>query len=274
MSIAFLFPGQGAQTPGFLHRLPDHPQVAQTLEEAGRTLGQDVLELDRSAALQSTVAVQLATVIAGVAVSRALRAEGVLPCGVAGFSVGTFTAAVAAGCLELGPALALVRLRAEIMEKAFPHGYGMAALSGLPEPAVARLVAEIHTLEGPLFLANVNAPTEIVVTGAATALESAMQRAREFGARQARMLAVAVPSHCPLLNPAAELLTAELARTEVKPPGLVLIGNRRTRVLRDADAVREELATNLAHPVRWHDMTTLLHELGARFFVERRRAMC
>ncbi|MBV8074875.1 MAG: hypothetical protein JO284_00650, partial [Planctomycetaceae bacterium] len=84
MSIAFLCPGQGAQTPGFLHRLPDQQRVATTLEEASRVLGQDVFELDHEAALKSTVAVQLATIIAGVAMARAIGTRGVEPQAVAG----------------------------------------------------------------------------------------------------------------------------------------------------------------------------------------------
>ena len=94
MSIAFLFPGQGAQTPGFLHRLPDNEPAAATLEEASHVLGQDVFELDKEATLASTVAVQLTTVIAGVALARAIGTRGVEPQAVAGLSVGAFTAAV------------------------------------------------------------------------------------------------------------------------------------------------------------------------------------
>jgi len=77
MSVAFLFPGQGSQVPGMLHTLPDHPAIARTLDEASESLGENVLELDSTDALQSTVSVQLALLASGIAVARALMAEGV-----------------------------------------------------------------------------------------------------------------------------------------------------------------------------------------------------
>src|SRR5205807_7355493 len=94
MRVALLFPGQGAQTSDFLRRLPPHPAVHATLEEARQVLGQDPEQLDSVTALQLTPAVQLATVIAAVATARALAADGLLPDAVAGLSVGAFAAAV------------------------------------------------------------------------------------------------------------------------------------------------------------------------------------
>ena len=90
LSTAYLFPGQGAQSPGFLHRLPEHPLVQDTLAEAGAVLGMDPATLDTEAALASTMAVQLAALIAGVAVMRALAHEGVRVDAAAGLSVGAF----------------------------------------------------------------------------------------------------------------------------------------------------------------------------------------
>ncbi|HYZ15268.1 MAG TPA: acyltransferase domain-containing protein, partial [Candidatus Acidoferrum sp.] len=113
MSTAFLFPGQGAQTPGFLDRLADDPAVAATLAEATILLGRDVREIQSAQALSSTVAVQITTLVAGVASLRALARRGVAPDAVAGLSVGAFAAAVAGGALDFADALPLVRLRAE-----------------------------------------------------------------------------------------------------------------------------------------------------------------
>ena len=185
MSIAFLFPGQGAQTPGFLHQLPDLEPVAATLEEASRVLGQDVFELDHEAALASTVAVQLTNVIAGVAMARVIGTRGVEPQAVAGLSVGAFTAAVVCGALQFADALPLVRIRGTLMERAYPHGYGLAAIVGLDERSVSTLVEQVSTPEAPVYLANLNAPTQFVIAGAEAGLQAALGR-RARGRAQGR----------------------------------------------------------------------------------------
>jgi len=265
MSIAFLFPGQGAQSPGFLHRLPDHPAVGATLAEARAVLGREILELDQEAALQSTVAVQLGLVVAGVAAARALAAEGVVPAMVAGLSVGSFAAAVTAGAVGFADALRLVERRARLMEQACPTGYGMVALTGLPQRQVEAIVAAAGP---PLYLANLNGPAEFVLSGADPALDRAIDAAQQAGARRTERLAVAVPSHCPLMDGAASDLTAAVESAPVTAPRIAMVGNRRARMLRDAAAVREELATNLAHPVHWSDSVTLMAEHGSTAFLE------
>src|SRR5262249_19751349 len=141
-TLAFLFPGQGAQTDGVLHRLPDHPSTAATLSEASDVLGYDVLTLDTRAALESTVAVQIGMVVAGVALTRALAAEQLRPHVSAGLSVGAYPAAVSCGALEFADAVRLVRKRAELMEAAYPSGYGLAAIAGLTEQQVETLAAQ------------------------------------------------------------------------------------------------------------------------------------
>jgi malonate decarboxylase epsilon subunit len=266
MTVAFLFPGQGAQTSGVLHPLPEHPAIHETLAEAGHLLQRDVLQLITEAALAPTTSVQLAILIAGVATTRALRAEGVSPDLVAGLSVGTFAAAVASGALRFAEALSLVSLRARLMEEAYPQGYGLAAIVGLSERRIREEI--VTTCKEPVYVASINAPTEIVLAGSDAALTGAIAAAREAGARHAGRLAVAVPSHCPLLGSVAVALAEALAEVAVANPTIPYVGSRNARVLRDAAAVREELATNVAHTMRWHDATTMLHELGATLFLE------
>jgi malonate decarboxylase epsilon subunit len=268
VSVAYLCPGQGAQVPGFLHRLPDHPAVARTLAEAAEALGGDPLDLDDCAALASTVAVQLATVIAGVAMGRALAARGAEADAVAGLSVGAFTAAVLSGSLALGDALRLVRLRAERMERAYPRGHGLAAIVGLGERAVREIVAGATSPGAPVYLANLNAPAEFVIAGAEAGLALALARAAAAGARRAERLAVAVPSHCELLRPVADALAGALRTISLARPQRAYVTNLRARLARDAEDVREDLARNVERPVRWHDATTLLFETGTRLFVE------
>jgi malonate decarboxylase epsilon subunit len=268
MSIAYLFPGQGAQTPGFLHRLPNHPVVNTTLDEAAAVLGMDVMNLDTAAALASTVAVQLSLLISGVAVTRALAYEGLEVDAAAGLSVGAFGAAVACGVLSFADALPLVKLRGECMELAYPNGYGMAAISGLDEQQVAAIVEHVGGADAQIYIANINAPTQIVVSGADRALDAVVETARHTGARRAERMAVAVPSHCPLLNAVAHRLAAAMASIEMHDPQRPYVSNRRARVVYDAEGVRDDLIYNVANAVRWHDSVTVLYELQVRLFIE------
>src|SRR5215469_9251534 len=266
--LAFLYPGQGAQFAGMLHQLPDHTDVKRTFKEASEVLGLDVLKLDTEQALASTVAVQLALLVTGVASTRALQAEKIKPDLVLGLSVGAFAAAVVAGALALKDALPLVRLRGELMEKAYPHGYGLAAVVGLNELQLSKIASEINKPDSSVFLANLNAPTQIVIAGSAAGMDAVLNRAKNEGARSAKSLLVSVPTHCALLKTVADELSHRMSEIEIKTPEMIYISNRRARALRDPGGIREDLATNIAYPVRWHDAMTVAYELGVRLFVE------
>jgi malonate decarboxylase epsilon subunit len=268
MSIAFLYPGQGAQFAGMLHQLPEHAKIRETLHEASQVLGHDVLTLDTEAALSSTVPVQLGLFVSGVAVTRALQAEGIGPDFVAGLSVGAFAAAVAAEALSFKDGLCLVKLRAERMEEAYPKGYGLSVIIGLNERQLAEIITEINKPESPVFLANLNAPTQIVIAGSDAGMKGVVHGAKNEGAHTTKRLPVSVPSHCVLLQSVADQLIRRLAGVEIRTPKAIYIGNRRARALRDPDAIREDLATNIAHAVRWHEATTAAYERGVRLFVE------
>ncbi|SAK84768.1 malonyl CoA-acyl carrier protein transacylase [Caballeronia catudaia] len=266
--IAFLFPGQGAQTPGFLHRLradKPHPAIARTLAEASDVLGKDVLKLDTADALASTVAVQVTLVVAGVAAARALAEEGIETQAVAGLSVGAYGAAVVCGAIRFADALKLVHLRAQLMQDAYPRGYGMLAVLGLNESEIARAIDDSGA---DAYIGNLNAPRQIVVSGSDAALAKVRDIVLSRGARKAERLCVSVPSHCVLLEDAARRLIEAANEVRIDTPRIAYVGNRGARVLRRADAIREDLATNLRHPVRWHDSTVALSELGATVFVE------
>jgi len=268
MNVAFLYPGQGAQVPGMLHQLPDRAEATWTLQEASQVLGHDVLSLDTEQALSSTVSVQLALFVSGVAATRIMQAEGVKPDVVAGLSVGVFAAAVAVGVLSFKDGLSLVKLRAELMEKAYPKGYGLAAVIGLSETHLSQIISEINKPESPVFMGNLNAPTQFVIAGSDSGMEGVLHRAKDEGARTAKRLPVSVPSHCVLLKSVADQLTRRIAQIEIKTPQAAYVSNRRARALRDPDGIRADLATNIAHPVRWHDATTVAYERGIRFFIE------
>jgi malonate decarboxylase epsilon subunit len=266
MRVALVFPGQGAQTPGFLRRLPQHPSVRATLDEAGQILGEDVTRLDRAEALESTVATQLGTVIAGVAMARALAVEGLVPDAVAGLSVGAFTAAVACEALGFADALRLVTLRAGAMAHAFPSGYGMAAIRGMSERDALGLIARVND-RLPLYLASVNAPTEVVVAGADAALAAAAVESHASGAT-AQRLRLGIPSHCPLMDPVSARLREAMRGIALRQPRGTYVSNHRARAAGDAKEVAEDLILNVSRPVRWHDSVRLLYELGCRLYVE------
>lgn len=268
MSISFLFPGQGAQRPGMLHDLPVHPAVKATLEEASRVLERDVLELDDERTLASTVSTQVAIYVAGVAVSRALAAEGVTPDAVAGLSVGAYAAATTCGALDFGTGVKLVHLRSSMMETQFTSGFGLAAVVGLDEEQVSELVRRATTPEYPVYVANLNAPRQIVVAGALPGVDGVVELALAIGCKKAERLTVVVPSHCPLLQNVADTLQTAVADLPPARATAQYVTNRRARPTRVIDKIREDFATNIAHPVRWHDSTQILVEMGTTLFVE------
>jgi malonate decarboxylase epsilon subunit len=251
-----------------LHSLPNYPSVARTVDEVSESLGENVLELDSPEALRSTLSVQLALLASGVAVARALVAEGVKPEAVAGMSVGAFAAAVIAGVLNLADAARLVKQRADGMVDLYPKGYGLAAIVGLTEKQVSTLVEKAYTAQNPVYVGNINAPLQIVIAGSDEGMNKVLEAARKSGARKAVRLDVSEPSHCPLLQPVADTLTKSLLAINLQKPKSIYIGNVTGRALRSAQAISEDLASNIAHGVRWHDATTVLTELGCRLFLE------
>ncbi|WP_297908512.1 malonate decarboxylase subunit epsilon [Thiomonas sp.] len=272
MQLAYLFPGQGAQSEGYLRRLPEHPRVRETLQEAAEVLGDEVGSYDREPALHSTVGVQLGLLVAGVAQARALAAEGVLPDAVAGLSVGAFGAAVACGSLEFPDALRLVRLRARCMQDDFPRGYGMLAVSGLRQVPLEGLLEQVNSgLEDPrarVYLANLNGDAQFVLAGADARLDEIGRAARAAGARQVERLEVPVPSHCPLLAHCGEQLGEALRALRLRDARLPYMANTTARALRAADDIARDLAEGVMRPVRWYDANRLLLELGVQCVIE------
>jgi malonate decarboxylase epsilon subunit len=251
-----------------LHRLPRHAEISRVLEEARTVQGHDLADLDTERALHSTVAVQLGILTAGVAAGRALRALAVEPSAVAGLSVGAFTAAVLCGALDFASALELVRARAELMQAAYPRSHGMGVIVGLTEGTVRQLVERASRPDAPVFLAGINAPTQLVIAGSDRGIEACFELARASGARGVERLSVSVPSHCLLLAEASRALAAHMAAVSVGAPLVPYITNVSARATTDPAVVRDDLSFNLMYPVRWHDSTSLLFERGVRLFIE------
>jgi malonate decarboxylase epsilon subunit len=268
MSVLFTFPGQGAQRPGMLHRLPDHPEVARTLAETRDALGIDPLELDTSGALASSMAVQICLLVAGVAMARTLASFGGKPAMVAGLSIGAYPAAVSAGALNYHDAVRLVAQRGKLMDCEYPHGYGMAAIVGLDRERLVALIAQVHAKATPVYLANLNAERQFVIAGADEALHAVMKQALDQGASKAERLAVSVPSHCELFDDAAARMREAFARIPLRHPQITFLSSSAARALYDPSRIADDLASNMARQVHWADTARLAWERGARLAVE------
>lgn len=263
MSSLFAFPGQGTQQAGMLQHLPDGS--ALLMEEASDALGEQAAALDSAQALQSTRAVQLCLLLAGVAWARWLLQRSPAPEYVAGLSIGAYPAAVTAGALDFADAVCLVALRGELMQRAYPQGYGMTALSGLDLSSVERLLADVG---GEVYLANLNSDNQIVIAGSDTAMAEVAARARSGGQGVTRRLAVSVPSHCTLLDgPAAELATA-FASVELRRPRITYLSGSSARPIFDPQRLRDDLAGNMARLVDWRATLRNGYERGVRLHVE------
>jgi malonate decarboxylase epsilon subunit len=266
--ILFTFPGQGAQRPGMLHSLPDHPAVARTLDETFDALRDDPLTLDTAKALESTVAVQLCLLVAGVAMARFFVAHKVGPHMVAGLSIGAYPAAVIAGALEYADAVRLVARRGQLMESAYPHGYGMAAIVGLDRYQLEPLIARVHTPAAPVYLANLNANRQLVIAGADEPMRLVMRLALGQGATRVERLAVSVPSHCELFDSAAVEMRAAFAGVTVHRPQSTYLSSGIARALFEPGIIADDLANNMARQVHWFETARLAWERGARLALE------
>ncbi|HAT3903590.1 malonate decarboxylase subunit epsilon [Citrobacter koseri] len=258
MKILFTFPGQGTQHAGMLQNLP-----GTELALAREVLGAEANTLDTPDALQHTRAVQLALLIAGVAWARELERRGVAPDIVSGLSIGAYPAAVIAGALEFTDALTLVALRGDLMEQAYPHGYGLTAIMGLTLPQVESLVAGSGT-----FIANLNAETQIVIAGSDEAMADVAKRALDKGASKAHRLAVSVPSHCALLAEPAQRLVEAFRHVTLSRPRCAYLSGSTGRVLWQPERIADDLAMNMARTVRWQDAAISANEREARLAIE------
>lgn len=272
MSFAFVFPGQGSQSVGMLAAYGDAPAIHQTLQEASAALGVDLAAMlvnGPAEELNKTVNTQPVMLAAGVAVWRLWQAQGGRdPAFMAGHSLGEYTALVCAGALDFAAAIRLVRLRAEAMQSAVPEGVGgMAAILGLDDAAVVAVCAEAAQGE-VLEAVNFNSPGQVVIAGHKAAVDRGCALAKEKGAKRALPLPVSVPSHCALMQPAAEKLRAAMAEITIKTPTVPVIHNADVAAHRDPAAIRDALARQLYSPVRWVESMHFLAAQGVTLIAE------
>jgi [acyl-carrier-protein] S-malonyltransferase len=271
--IAYIFPGQGSQSPGMGKDLADKfPAARQVFEEADEALGFALSDLcfnGPAEALQLTENTQPAILTTSVAALRAMESEGFpKPDFVAGHSLGEYSALVAAGALSLTDAVRTVRKRGQYMQDAVPVGAGaMAAILGADVETVAAACAE--AAEGEVCsAANINSPSQIVIAGAAAAIDRAIEIVKARGAKRAVKLNVSAPFHCAMMMPAQERLALDLNKLEFKDLVTPVLTNVDANPINKGAEARDALVRQVSQPVRWLESVEFLATQGVQTFIE------
>ncbi len=275
MSVAFVFPGQGAQTIGMGRDLAQSYGAARAVFQAvddalGENLSALIWEGD-IAELTLTQNAQPALMATSMAAMAALAAEGVdirRAQYVAGHSLGEYSALCAAGALDLADTARLLRIRGRAMQQAVPVGLGaMAALLGLDFAAASEVAAE--AAQGEVCqAANDNDPAQVVVSGHRGAVERALEIAKAKGAKRALLLPVSAPFHCSLMQPAAEAMAQALADVTIHAPMVPLVANVRAEAVSDPDEIRALLVQQVTGSVRWRESVGWMAAQGVSEFWE------
>lgn len=268
MKILFSFPGQGAQYTNMLHQLPKSEVTQQVLNLASDVLQENILNLDSETALKNTRSVQLCILITGVIYANLLQQQGVEADYVSGLSIGAFPAAVFSGALDLSDAIKIVSLRGELMQHAYPQGYGLTSIQGLLEQQVCLIVEQVNSDQYPVYIANFNDEQQFVIAGSDQAMLKVAQLAKKMGARKVVKLAISVPSHCPLLTKTAHQLAQAMDNISIKIPRISYLSANNARIINQVEKLRDDLAYNMARSVYWHETMTAAYERGVRIAIE------
>jgi [acyl-carrier-protein] S-malonyltransferase len=272
MKTAFIFPGQGSQSPGMGQTLATQfPVARETFEQADASLGFALSELcfqGPAEALQLTENTQPALLTVSVAALRVLAGQGIKADFVAGHSLGEYSALVAAGSLDFADAVRLVRKRGQYMQEAVPPGVGaMAALLKLPEGKLDGILAEAAQGE-VVSAANLNSPDQIVIAGHAGAVARAAELAKAAGAKRAILLPVSAPFHCSLMKPAQDRLSADLDACNFRDLTTPLVNNWQAKLIHSGSEARQGLYQQVPNPVRWYESIAVLSSEGVTRFIE------
>ena len=278
MSLAFLFPGQGSQAVGMGSALADAFQCArEVLETVDEALGQSLSRLIREGPedeLTLTQNAQPALMAVSLAVARTLEVE--FNIGIdgiafaAGHSLGEYSALAAANALSLPDAARLLKLRGQAMQRAAPVGEGaMASLIGPKvDVALAERAAAAGAEVGVCVVANDNNVGNVVISGDRAGVDRAIEAAKALGAR-AIPLNVSAPFHCPLMQPAADMMAQALVGAAIDAPGAPIVANVTARPTADPEAIRSLLVEQVTGRVRWREsMIWMAGDGGVTRFAE------
>lgn len=260
MRSLWMFPGQGSQKAKMLQ---DLPQVQKDLV----TQLTGVVLNDKE--YTESVETQLAITSLQMYQVDILKKAGYLPTVVAGHSLGVFAAAYAIGVMSKEDVLKLVYQRANLMKNAYnPAEYGMGVILGLTRSEVEEIVSQVNSVSNPIFTSNQNAPTQVAISGKKVAIQQVMQLALRKGASKAKMLAVPVLSHTPLLNEVADQLESYSKQLNFKEPQGLYLANYNGHLQRKSKKIKYDLTHNLAYPVYWDTMLDVATELDLDVAVE------
>ena len=266
--IAFIFPGQGAQTCGMGKDFYEQTETGKKVfDRASKLLGFSVPELcfEPNDRLDITEYTQAAMVTAGIAMMRVLEEKGIHPDVTAGLSLGEYCALAAAGVMSDDDAIATVRQRGILMQEAVPAGVGaMAAILALDTAVIEEVTASMEDV----WIANYNCPGQIVISGRKEAVEEACERLKAAGAKRAILLNVSGPFHSGMLTEAGEKLGQVLLQTEIKSPQIPYVANVTAQYVTEAAPVKELLTRQVSSSVKWQQSVETMLADGVDTFVE------
>jgi [acyl-carrier-protein] S-malonyltransferase len=272
VKIAFIFPGQGSQYVGMAKEfIETFRESKEVFDIASSAVGYDLAELcmlGPAERLNLTENTQPAILAASIAILQPLERRGLTASAAAGHSLGEYTAITAAGGFELKDAVALVQKRGRYMQEAVPAGAGlMAAILGMERADVEKTCLEAAK-NGIVAPANYNSPGQIVIAGEKTAVEKAMELAKGAGAKKIVPLAVSVPSHCAMMQPAAARLAQDMERVPLNDLRIPIVNNAAAKFLRTAGELRPSLIKQISSPLFWEDSITAMAADGCDTFIE------
>ena len=265
--IVFTFPGQGSQKPGMGDAWRDHPSW-ELVAEASSVLGRDLEHLllhTEAEELTRTDNAQLSTFLTSLIVLDAVERLGVEPAAAAGHSLGEYTALVASGALAFEEGLLLVAERGVAMLDATTARVGtMTAVLGLDDDDVEVACARV---DGEVWVANYNAPGQVVIAGDPEAVAQASAFAKELGAKKVMSMAVSGAFHTPFMTPARDRLRSAIESADLRKADLPVYANVDARAHTGAEWT-ELLNAQLCSPVRWRQTLHNIGDAGATIFVE------
>ena len=266
--LAFTFPGQGSQRQGMGTAWTSHPSwelVAEASEEAGRDIARLLLEAGPDE-LKATRNAQLTTFVLSLVVLDAVERVGLAPAMCAGHSLGEYSALTATGALSFADGVRVVTARGEAMQDAADDNPGtMAAVLGLDDDDAD---AACRRADGDVWVANFNAPGQVVIAGAPEAVAAAGAVAKELGAKKVLPLPVGGAFHTPFMAPAREELRKAVAEATLREPDVPVVANVDARPHTDPDEWGRLLSAQLSSPVRWRQSVQRLAEDGVTLLVE------
>ena len=272
MKYAIVFPGQGSQSLGMLSDLSSNFSIVKDIfSEASDALDLDLWKLvqEDEDALNLTKNTQPAMLAAGYATYKVLSNEvNLSPICMAGHSLGEYTALVAANSLNFFEAVKLVRKRAELMQSAVPSGTGaMAAILGLDDEKVIEICSQ-SKISGVVEAVNFNSPGQVVIAGENEAVNKACELMKEAGAKHTLLLPVSVPSHCSLMNNAAQEFSYSVDAVNFKMGETGVLHNVDASYADDANEIKLKLVEQLCKPVLWTSSVQKMQQLGVEKLIE------